>query len=161
MSTPVTRNLLQRYKALSRKERRLFLQAILLLPLLHASLRLAGFRRTQALLGRWISADSGSLPPAEAHAQSAIAVTVRMVRAASRHTLTRATCLEGSLVLWWLLARQGISSQLRIGIRKEAEKFEAHAWVERSGAVLNDPEGLHRHYPAFDETFPREGAEAR
>jgi len=53
-----------------------------------------------------------------------------MVNAADRHGLVHPSCLAKSLTLWWLLGRQGIPSQLRIGTRKEKEKFEAHAWVE-------------------------------
>jgi len=73
-----------------------------------------------------------------------------MVYAAERHGLFRPTCLALSLTLWWLLERQGIESHLRVGIRKEGGKFEAHAWVERDGAALNEPEQQHHHYAAFD-----------
>jgi len=73
-----------------------------------------------------------------------------MVRAAVRHSLGHPTCLEESLGLWWLLGRRGISSELRIGVRKHNEKFEAHAWVEREGTAVNEPQGLHEHYAAFD-----------
>ncbi len=73
-----------------------------------------------------------------------------MVRAAVRHSLGHPTCLEESLALWWLLGRRGISSELRIGVRKHNEKFEAHAWVEREGTAVNEPQSLHEHYAAFD-----------
>jgi hypothetical protein len=43
---------------------------------------------------------------------------------------------------------------VRIGTRKNGEKFEAHAWVECDGVPLNEPEGVHEHYAAFDEAFP-------
>jgi Transglutaminase-like superfamily len=43
---------------------------------------------------------------------------------------------------------------VRIGTRKSEEKFEAHAWVERDGVALNEPEEPHQHYAAFDEAFP-------
>ena len=76
---------------------------------------------------------------------------VRMVRAAVHHGVGRPSCLEESLVLWWLLGRRGIASQLRIGIRKEDAKFEAHAWVELEGAALNEPEARHHHYTPFEE----------
>lgn len=76
-----------------------------------------------------------------------------MVHAAERHGLFHPTCLALSLTLWWLLERQGIESQLRVGIRKENGKFEAHAWVERDGAALNEPEQQHHHYSAFDEAL--------
>jgi hypothetical protein len=61
--------------------------------------------------------------------------------------------LAKSLTLWWLLVRQGIPSHLRIGIRKEEEKFEAHAWVECDGTALNEPDEHHHHYSAFDGAF--------
>ncbi len=84
-----------------------------------------------------------------------------MVNAADRRGLVHPSCLAKSLTLWWLLARQGIPSQLRIGIRKEEEKFKAHAWVERDGAALNDPEEHHQHYSAFDAAFSAPPTEER
>jgi len=80
----------------------------------------------------------------------AAAVTAHMVNAADRHGLVHPSCLAKSLTLWWLLGRQGIPSHLRIGIRKEKETFEAHAWVERDGTALNEPDEPHHHYAAFD-----------
>lgn len=73
-----------------------------------------------------------------------------MVQAAARRTLGGATCLEQSLALWWLLGRRGIASELRVGVRKDGEKFEAHAWVECCGVALGGAEGEHAHYAAFD-----------
>ena len=77
-------------------------------------------------------------------------MTVHMVNAADRLGLVHPSCLAKSLTLWWLLGRQGIPSQLRIGIRKDAEKFEAHAWVDCDGTALNEPDEHHQHYVAFD-----------
>jgi len=53
-------------------------------------------------------------------------------------------------VLWWLLRRRGIAAELRIGARKEFDRFEAHAWVEADSAVLNDATAEHRHFVPFD-----------
>jgi hypothetical protein len=138
---------LQRFSALERTTRGMFLRAAALLPLLAVSLRLCGFRKTQAFLQRFLSLPSG-LPDTGASGCSEL--TARMVRAAARRTVGRATCLEQSLALWWLLGRQGIASELRVGVRKNGEEFEAHAWVERDGAALNEPEAAHQHYAAFD-----------
>jgi len=80
--------------------------------------------------------------------------TCRMVRAAIRYSLAQYTCLEESLTLWYLLRTREIPACLRIGVRKENEKFEAHAWVELHGEALNQPEELHRHYAAFDQDLP-------
>jgi hypothetical protein len=122
-----------------------------LLPLIALSLRWRGFRATQAALQRFLS--SPNEKPDDALVGKDVAVTAHMVDAADQHGLFHPSCLTKSLTLWWLLGRQGISSRLRIGIRKEKEKFEAHAWVERDGTAVNEPEGHHRHYAAFDESL--------
>jgi hypothetical protein len=138
---------LRRFSALERPARGLFLRAAALLPLISLSLRLRGFRKTQAFLQKFLSLPSHTV---DISTSGSADLTVRMVRAATRHTLGRATCLEESLALWWLLGRQAIASDLRVGVRKDGEKFEAHAWVERAGIALNEPEARHQHYAAFD-----------
>jgi transglutaminase superfamily protein len=138
---------LRRFNALERPARGLFLRASLLLPLISLSLRWRGFRSTQAFLQKFLS---NPRIPAGDSAQGRTALTGRMVRAASRRTWSHATCLDESLTLWWLLARQGIRSELRVGVRKEGKRFQAHAWVEQNGAALNEPAAQHLHYAAFD-----------
>jgi hypothetical protein len=76
-----------------------------------------------------------------------------MVNAGAHYGLIRPTCLEESLALWYFLRRQGIPSKLRIGVRKIADKFEAHAWVEYQGQALNQSDEPHKHYAAFDSEF--------
>lgn len=44
-----------------------------------------------------------------------------------------ATRLRRSLVLWALLERAGVATELRLGFRKTDGVFEAHAWVELDG----------------------------
>jgi hypothetical protein len=122
-----------------------------LLPLVALSLRWRGFRATQAALERFLP--KANPEPDAALANKDAAVTAHMVNAADRHGLVHPSCLAKSLTLWWLLARQGIPSRLRIGIRKEKERFEAHAWVERDGTALNEPDEHHHHYAAFDESL--------
>jgi hypothetical protein len=140
-----------RFSVLERPARKLFLRATLLLPLVAMSLRWRGFRATQAALQRFLSNTNPEHDPALVSKDAA--VTAHMVNAADRHGVVHPSCLAKSLTLWWLLERQGIASHLRIGIRKEGEKFEAHAWVEREGAALNEPDEHHRHYAAFDAAF--------
>ena len=81
-------------------------------------------------------------------------LTVRMLSAAARYGIGTPSCLEKSLALRWLLAKQGIATDLRIGVRKAGGKFEAHAWVEKGGRVLvSDFDAEHQHYAAFDASF--------
>jgi len=56
------------------------------------------------------------------------------------------------LTLWWLLARQGIPSHLRIGIRKNNEKMEAQLGGTRWDCTER-PDEHHYHYSAFDAAF--------
>jgi len=141
----------RRFSALERTAQNLFLRAIVLLPLVALSLQSRGLRATQATLQRFLSNDKQQRDAALV--SKSAAVTARMVNAADRHGLVHPSCLAKSLALWWLLGRQGISSHLRIGIRKEKEKFEAHAWVECDGIALNEPDEHHCHYAAFDTAF--------
>jgi hypothetical protein len=138
-----------RYRALDPEARRLFWRAVRLLAVIGVSLRLRGFQQTKARLRK-------KLPvPAAEHQGTADALqkTCRMVKAAAHYGPGHPTCLEQSLALWFLLQRQGIPAQLRIGVRKLPEKFEAHAWVECDGVALNQGEEIHRHYAAFEAEF--------
>jgi hypothetical protein len=147
--------LLRRFRALEPNARGLFLRAATLLPFISLSLRLRGFRSTQASLQKRIAKDASSgCDSSDPGKTDRTALTARMVRSAAYRSLGTATCLERSLVLWWLLEGQGITSSVRIGTRKSGHKFEAHAWVECDGVALNEPEEAHKHYAAFDEAFP-------
>jgi hypothetical protein len=124
--------------------------------LISVSLKVRGFRATQETLLRFLS------PAQQVSRGDSIRrlsddertrLTVRMVNAAVRHVWRSSTCLEKSLALWRLLERGGIASELRIGARKIDGKFEAHAWVERQGIAVDEPDDLHRHYAPFDGTL--------
>lgn len=142
---------LRRFNALERPAQSLFLSAIVLLPLVCLSLRWRGFRATQKGMQRLLSRPL--TPTFSSWNMARAALTARMVHAAARHSLGHPSCLEESLAVWWLLGRQAMTSQLRIGIRKDGGKFEAHAWVERDGIALNEPEGHHQHYAPFEKEF--------
>jgi len=142
---------LRQFKALERPAQSLLLRAMALLPLVSLSLRWRGFRATQAMLERFRS--NGNVGHDSPEISKRAALTAHMVSVADQYGLLRFSCLVKSLTLWWLLMRQGIAAELRIGIRKENEKMAAHAWVERKGAALNEPEEHHRHYAAFDAEF--------
>jgi hypothetical protein len=45
-----------------------------------------------------------------------------------------------------------MNADLRIGARKEANRFEAHAWVELNGTVLDGGETEHLHFVPFEQS---------
>jgi hypothetical protein len=57
------------------------------------------------------------------------------------------------LTLWWLLHRQGVVSDLRIGVRNSGGHFEAHAWVEYQGYPLNEQAQVHQRYTSFAQAI--------
>jgi Transglutaminase-like superfamily len=148
---------LQRYRALDPESRRLFRRAAVLLPMIRASLRVRGYNKTFSSLQARVN-PAAPAQSADSDAEQ-LRKTSRMVRAAVHHSLLHFTCLEESLGLWYLLRKQGIAPQLRIGVRKENGKFEAHAWVEHGGEALNQPEATHLHYAAFEKEFSEPPAE--
>ncbi len=142
----------RRFRRLSGRERRLLVHALLSLAVTSFGLRLLGFRRWQSVLGR-LSVNRHLAPADQLKDAQRMA---RIVDTAARHSLKLPSCLEQSLVLWWLLHRQGIAAELRIGARKETNRFEAHAWVELEGVAFNDG-NIHRHFvPLEDSVTPVE-----
>jgi len=125
----------------------------MVLPLMGLGLRWLGFRRLQA---RWDHGRPLNKRPAlvsaeimEARAQA----MARMVQVAARYGLYRPNCLSQSLALWWLLRRQGIAGDLRIGVSPQGDLLEAHAWVEFCGQVLNDGEDVSHRFAPFHEAL--------
>jgi len=143
----------QRYRALDPEARKLFWRTVVLLPLAALSLRLRGFKKTREQLQKKLPSDS-ALETIQQGTAEKVQRICRMVKAGAHYGLTHPTCLEESLVLWYLLRRQRIPARLRIGVKKLPQKFEAHAWVEFEGVALNQAEEIHHHYAAFEGEFP-------
>jgi Transglutaminase-like superfamily len=140
----------QKFWRLNGYERGLASEAAAGLVATWLGLRLAGFRRWKGVLAQLApSAGTGTQQQAAAQRESA-EVIARMAAATARNIFFGTNCLEQSLVLWWLLRRRGISAQLRIGARKELERFEAHAWVEVDSAALINAGAEHLHFVPFD-----------
>jgi hypothetical protein len=124
--------------------------ALCWLPMISLALRTLGFKRTQALLlrcGKPSTRHRTDQPWAAAYACSA----AQMVGAAAWRGPYHATCLERSLLLWWLLRRAGIPTDLRIGVRLDAGRLAAHAWVEWDGRPLNVSADVGRRFAAFGQ----------
>lgn len=81
--------------------------------------------------------------------------TARLVRLAAERGPYHAKCLEQSLVLRWLLLRQGVEARILFGARKENEQMLAHAWVEVNGVALNEDNGVYRDFSPLDQLLAR------
>lgn len=125
----------QTFWSLESEERDVARAAAIGLAATWLGLRLVGFRRWKQVVAR--RAELG--PQAEKKARGISAERIaELVAAAARNLFFKTNCLEQSLVLWPLLRRRGFPAELKIGARKDAGWFEAHAWVELDGRALND-----------------------
>jgi hypothetical protein len=130
-------------------ERGTVVEAAVALTVTWAGLRLAGFRRWKIMLAWLAPAGVEDSFPSSSRLESARVIT-RMESAAARNLFFHASCLERSIVLWWLLRSRGIPVEVVIGARRQAQRFEAHAWVEFEGTVLSDDNEAHAHFVPFD-----------
>jgi hypothetical protein len=142
------------WRSFSKSDRALLINAIFLLPIVTMSLKSVGLRRTQSWLAR--NAVATTRPLTE---QTRVNVrrAAQMVAAACRQLPLRSGCLPRTIVLWSLLRREGIETDVRIGVGCDTRgEFQAHAWLEWNGEVLNDAGDVGAQYlpfnsPAFDQ----------
>jgi Transglutaminase-like superfamily len=137
-----------RFRRLRRPERRIVVAAVAALPATWLALRLAGFRRSTAMLMRLAPLPNGT--PLSDDAEVSPEEIARLTHATARSLPFASNCLDRSLALCWLLRRRGIAAHLRIGARKDGEQLKAHAWVESHGVPLDDAEAQHRHFIPFE-----------
>jgi hypothetical protein len=138
------------------RERWILLQAIVFLPIIVAGLHCMNFQRLSSILVRF-SPMSGEVCRDTAMQQAA--ATTHLVQVAASRTPFKITCLVRSTALWFLLRRQGIGSEIRIGVNQQGGKFKAHAWVESNGIVLNDRNDIHNQFAAFEQVILPDGTE--
>jgi hypothetical protein len=140
----------KRFRQLSWPARGYLLEAALVLPIVRLGLRVFSFRKFQVVL-QHLAPRIGASRSSAAEVERARLVA-RMLRALQTHGAVQATCLPESLALWWMLRRRRLPAELCLGARKDAQVFEAHAWVELAGAVLNDTDDVHQRFAPFDRS---------
>jgi hypothetical protein len=131
-------------------ERRLKLRLLVLLPAIAIGLRLCGFRRCYLFLLRRSRRAASTLNAVPDPAVEAKRIAATVVSVNRRLLPYESRCLLESLVLLWVLRRAGIAAELLLGVRTIMGPFEAHAWVEYEGRVLNDVASVRSIYETFD-----------
>ena len=127
----------------------IILVAIFTLPVIVLSLRLSGFKQTKNRMSRLIPDRKANILSRDDDLSRAQLIS-RAVAIAGNHGLFKANCLKQSLLLWWLLARRGIPSELKLGTQKiPQDTFSAHAWVEYNGVALGNFSELQSQFLVF------------
>jgi hypothetical protein len=112
---------LRKVRALAPPERRVAIEAGLLLPIAAAAIRCMSVDHSSRALGRILG-----LLPAGASVEPGRAA--RLVAAAGSRI--GAKCLSRALVLHTILERRGSRTDLVIGAVRDAAGLRAHAWLE-------------------------------
>ena len=133
---------LRRWRALPAGDRGRLLGLLLLVPMVSASLRLLGYRRTRTSFER-ISRHPQPRPATTADLEQAETLAL-LAAIAGRRGLVEATCLRQALAVYLLLRRRGLEPQLKLGVDRQGTRPDMHAWVELNGQPLAQPGLRHR-----------------
>ena len=143
-------NSFRKLKRLSGNERRLLTQALVLLPLTFWGVYALGVSRWHRFLAQLASlgttSNRSTLAVSDAAAIEQARVIARTVKIAAEKGAYQARCLQQTLVLWCLLRRNDIESEIRFGARKKGGELQAHAWVEVGGVALNEESDVCLHF---------------
>ena len=130
-------NAVHKFWRLSGSDRRLLLEAVVLLAAYRVALWMLSWDRVAALRS------SRDKSPSK---QLSIERLEWAVRTASRR-IPGANCLTAALALHHLMSRAGYDSIVHIGVAKTpARGFEAHAWVEHDGVTMLSSANEIAHY---------------
>ena len=143
----------RRFWNLSAESRLLAGEAGVALTATWLGLRVAGYNRWRSVIDRLAPAATKSEKGLDSKQLGLAQEIARLERSAVRHLILPTNCLEQSMTLLWMLRRRGMPAELRFGARKEEGKFEAHAWVELGGVVLNEVPEQHLHFTAFNRAI--------
>jgi Transglutaminase-like superfamily len=123
---------LRKFLRLTHGDRRLLLNAAILLVAIRLGLRLVPVKTLRYLLAR--TQATTELQEADQVYVDRVPWAVTLV---SRYLPAPTSCLTRALAAQALLSRRGYQSHLRIGVAKgEDGQLEAHAWVESKGRVV-------------------------
>src|SRR6266436_8046841 len=124
---------LRKFLFLTRREKRFFCEAGVLLLLANLSVRMIAFRHIDGFLrARWDDGARCDFYPAE----EIELVNLSLSRAANL-LLWKSLCLSRSIATFIMLRRRGIPAVLVVGVKSvEDSSLVAHAWVNTAGGVI-------------------------
>jgi transglutaminase superfamily protein len=110
--------------------------------------------RTRGFLGttRWIRRRVERLPASSDADLEAVKSAEYAVAMAGGLYPGRAKCLEQSLTLYYLLRQRGVAVKYCQGV--QPYPFQAHAWIEYRGEVVNDVPEHARFFARLPEQLP-------
>jgi transglutaminase-like putative cysteine protease len=100
----------------------------------------------------WVRRRVDGVPATSTASVEAVRAVEHRVAMAAAFYPGRALCLEQSLALYLLLRRRGVAVRYRQGV--QSHPFQAHAWVEYRGEVINDVAEHTERFTPFPDQLP-------
>jgi hypothetical protein len=117
---------LSQFRSLRRRDQLILLQALCLVTVIRAGLKVLSLPRIVRLVQHPLPLGPSSITPQRV--QWAVTTVSRYVPGAA--------CLTQALAAQALLTSAGLRADLRIGVAKQGGNLAAHAWLEREGALI-------------------------
>ncbi len=127
--------------ALSHNEKKLFIEAYLMLGIMRASILTVSFRRlTRSLQHHQNIKETQQLNEQQSKTATSIG---KAITQAAAHTPWESACLAQSLTAQRMLQRRGIGGVFYLGVAKEegVANMKAHAWSQCGGQIITGEAG--------------------
>jgi hypothetical protein len=134
-------NVFLKFLRLPSELKRFVLQSVLILPVTYGGLELLGLKRLLAGVQQIAPCRQAPEPSPQE-----IRTYTHLFSAVARRCPRPLKCLGRSVALCWLLRLRGIDATVHIGVRKEDNGLDAHAWVQFGDFVINDTEDVAERY---------------
>ena len=132
---------LGRFARLSWRERGLLFETFFLLGLGRFLVVMVPFRHVAPLLGVLNGGHNPVLNEADLEDVKLISYWVRFT---GRHTPFTSNCFNKALAAHFMLRRRGIANTLCLGVTKEGQTMEAHAWLRGGEQIVTGAAGYER-----------------
>ncbi len=134
-------NVFQKFFRLPSDSKLFVLRSVWSLAITYAALELFGFKR---LLDHIRRIALGTR--ADSHSPDKVRTWTLLFSAVARRMPLPLKCLGRSVALCWILRLRGVDARVHIGVRKEHDELNAHAWVQFGDCVINDAEDVSNRY---------------
>lgn len=133
---------LKRFFALNSEERRLFLEAYILLGMMRAAILTLSFKRLTRTLKH--VTEKPKLPILRQDEMQTVQKVGKAIERAASHTPWESACLAQSLTAQRMLQKRGIPGAFYLGVKKDEhtqEKMKAHAWSQCEETIVTGEKG--------------------
>ena len=137
-----------RWRELTGQQKAQLLLLLVALPATGALIRIFGFQKASKICARVVS--SAPLRPTTSEDIADAESLASLAAIAGRRGPVSASCLRQSLVVRACLRQRGLDAQLKIGVKKDVNGLDAHAWVELDGIALGQRDLSHQPFKAVD-----------